>query len=104
MPVECAESSCALVGLIPTPDHELRLSDLLYVRMRVVVHSLATYGANTTRSAVPLTVSDAQDTFIHTKSVRAELVVTGDRTLCLPIRRATSYSVDLRSSEITRLI
>lgn len=26
----------------------------IYVRMRVVVHSLATYGANTTRSPVPL--------------------------------------------------
>lgn len=46
-------SVAVLVRLIPTPDHELRLSDH-YVRMRVVGHSLATYGANTTRSAVPL--------------------------------------------------
>ena len=36
-----------------------------YVRMRVVVHSLAIYGANTTRSAVPVGVFDDSDTFIH---------------------------------------
>lgn len=88
-------SVAVLVRLIPTPDHELRLSDH-YVRMRVVSHSLATYGANTTRSAVPLLWPTLKT--CHSLRAYVELVVNGGRTLSFE----TTLSVDLRSSEITR--
>lgn len=52
---------CAVYNVVHSSDlcrHQTTQSVRInqYVRMRVVVHSLATYGANTTRSVVSIVV------------------------------------------------